>query len=134
MTAHFRNFEKFENSLGLYKRKTDLLKKKVCFRDGIKWIRVEEFGCYYFKESYDPNMPFRKVNLLRHDNQPQPDNITVPRYVNPRGSLTEDKINNLQEQMLFVKEQFRWFYEQVFKQQGENVRKKPKPSTRKKMK
>ncbi|KAJ8728609.1 hypothetical protein PYW07_006305 [Mythimna separata] len=65
MTDHFRSINDLQKKLNLTNRKVDENKQKVNFRDGIKWIRVEEFGDYLYKENYDEMMPFRKVDILK---------------------------------------------------------------------
>lgn len=46
MTDHFRKINELTNQLNLINRKKDENKEKVRLRDGIKWIRVEEYGSY----------------------------------------------------------------------------------------
>lgn len=65
MKLHFHDFNSMLQKLNLTHCKTDLLEKNVSFRDGIKRIRVEEFGSYLYKETYYQNTPFRKVDMLK---------------------------------------------------------------------
>ncbi|KAL4702600.1 hypothetical protein ACJJTC_016076 [Scirpophaga incertulas] len=65
MTDHFRKIDDLQNKLHLINRKKDVNKDKVSFRDGIRWIRVEEYGSYLYKESYDEYTPFKKVDILK---------------------------------------------------------------------
>ncbi|KAJ8887820.1 hypothetical protein PR048_014038 [Dryococelus australis] len=41
MEHHFRDTEDLPKRMKIFNRKKDLSNKKVCFRDGIKWLRVE---------------------------------------------------------------------------------------------
>nr|CAI5833893.1 unnamed protein product [Callosobruchus analis] len=69
MAFHFRNFEDLASVLNLINRKKNTLGENVPFRDGIKWIRVSEYGSYFYKESFDPHTPTKEVNIIR--NSPQ---------------------------------------------------------------
>lgn len=80
MTNHFRNINMLQTQLKVIKKKKNLLNEKVPFRDGIKWVRVEEFGSYLYKENYDPFTPFKKVSILHNENiKPNPENIYYTR-------------------------------------------------------
>ncbi|GBN13366.1 hypothetical protein AVEN_127509-1 [Araneus ventricosus] len=65
MTPHFRNFIDLHNKLQHTNRKRNVLNEKAVFREGVKWIRVEEFGSYLYKDCYDPYTPFKKVDLRK---------------------------------------------------------------------
>ncbi|GBM55055.1 hypothetical protein AVEN_146094-1 [Araneus ventricosus] len=65
MTPHFRNFKHLRNKVQLRNRKRNVLNVKVAFRDSVKWIRVEEFGSYLYKDCCDPYIPFKKVDLRK---------------------------------------------------------------------
>nr|CAI5842963.1 unnamed protein product [Callosobruchus analis] len=78
MAQHFRTISDLPQKLRVINRKKDELNKPVRFRDGIKWIRVEECGSYLYKESYDETVPFRKVNILQNKNRTSaPDNVDI---------------------------------------------------------
>lgn len=94
--------------------KKDELNENVRFRDGIKWIRVEEYGSYLYKESYDEMMPFRKVNILKQKSITQPPApIQLERFTEKYGTIADKKKANLIEQMPFIKEEYRYFYENI---------------------
>nr|CAI5864751.1 unnamed protein product [Callosobruchus analis] len=65
MAFHFRNFEDLASVLNLINRKKNTLGENVPFRDGIKWIRVSEYGSYFYKESFDPHTPFKENDTMR---------------------------------------------------------------------
>ncbi|KAG8298839.1 hypothetical protein J6590_007434 [Homalodisca vitripennis] len=86
--------------------------ENVRFRDGVKWIRVEEFGFYFFKESYDPNTPFKKVNIKRYVNQETgAQDIVIPRLFNKTGELSKEKKDNLFDQLPFIPEEVVLFHD-----------------------
>lgn len=114
MAQHFRKISELPQKLHLFNRKKDYLNEPVKFRDGIKWIRVEEYGSYLYKESYDETVPFRKVNILQNKNRTAaPDNIEVERIREKYGTISDEKRKNLRELLKFVKPEYRYFYELI---------------------
>lgn len=114
MAQHFRKISELPQTLRLINRKKDELNAPVRFRDGIKWIRVEEYGSYLFKESYDETVPFRKVNILQNKNRTlAPDNIEIERIRVKYGTISDEKRKNLRELLKFVKPEYRYFYEHI---------------------
>jgi len=45
--------------------------EKVRYRDGIRWLRVSEFGSYEHKESLAEDEPWKKVIICRSATQQQ---------------------------------------------------------------
>lgn len=118
MQFHFRDTENVMKNMKLINRKKDLLNEKVHFKTGIKWIRVEMFGSYLFKESYDYYTPFKMVCILKQKNSPSilPEDFHIPRQLQNTGSLSKEKIENLKEQICFVPEKDKWYYETIIEQ------------------
>lgn len=127
MEPHFRKIDDLAMSLKLVNRKKDLLGETVRFRDGIKWIRIDEFGSYLYKESYDPNTPFRKVEILRYkpktdqENPKGPSNCVCPNFIVPRintktGSLSAEKKEDIMQLLQYVPLEHRWYYEKVLQE------------------
>lgn len=115
MEPHFRKIADLPAKLRLVNRKKDELNEIVKFRDGVKWIRVEQYGSYLYKESYDENMPFKKVNILRNKNRETPPAIEIERFRDKYGTISEEKRQNLAEQLKFIKPEYRFFYEPIIK-------------------
>lgn len=115
MTQHFRDTDDLTQKMKLYNRKKDINKNNVQFRDSVRWIRVEEYGSYLFKTNYDENSPFQKVNIFKKlTTTPRLDTLaTLPRLQTKTGTLKQPKVDNLREQMIFIPEQYRWWYEQI---------------------
>lgn len=112
MANNFRKTDDLITKMKLFNRKKDLLGESVRFRDGVKWIHVEEYGFYCFKESYDPNTPFKKVNIKRYVNQEAGiGNISISRLSQKTGKLSKEKKENLKDQLPFIPEEYRWFYD-----------------------
>lgn len=115
MSLHFRETENLTKNLKLYNRKKDVSKNKVNFKDNIKWLRVEEYGSYLFKTTFDENTPFQKVNIKqRISGTPTVETpTTIPRLARKTGSIKQPKIEDLREQMMFIPDQYKWWYEQI---------------------
>ncbi|GBL83881.1 hypothetical protein AVEN_100791-1 [Araneus ventricosus] len=65
MTPYFRNCKDLYYTLQLTNLKRNVLNEKVAFRDSVKWIRIEKFGSYLYKDCYDPHTTFKKGDLRR---------------------------------------------------------------------
>lgn len=118
MSIHFRKFDDLASKLNLINRKKNFLNETVQFRDGIKWIRIDEYGSYLYKETYDPHTPFKKVNLIRNTRigNLDPADIELTRIEQKYGALSDEKIENLKTQLKFVKSQYQWFYQQIIRE------------------
>ncbi|GBO20261.1 hypothetical protein AVEN_103932-1 [Araneus ventricosus] len=95
--------------------KKDLLNDKVHFRDGIKLIRVDTFGSYLFKENFDGYTLFREVNIhieLKKKSS-LTDDFAILRLFRKTGTLSKEKVENLKEQLYFIPDQHKWFYQQA---------------------
>ncbi|XP_074039492.1 LOW QUALITY PROTEIN: uncharacterized protein [Leptinotarsa decemlineata] len=121
MEQYFRDVDSLPNKMGLVNKKKNLLNEKVPFRGGIKWIRIEEFGSYLYKESYDEYKPFKKVSLSKNNppkNNSPPTEFEFTRIHNKTGNISEQKIQNIREQLPFISEEHRGFYENII---GEEI-------------
>nr|CAH7728830.1 unnamed protein product [Callosobruchus chinensis] len=128
MENNFLAFNDLSAKLHIFNKKTNELKEKVNFRDNVKWVRVDEFGSYLYKESLDEMLPFHKVDLLKKGSRigTKNDNIKVERIVGKKGGLTTEKLSNLREQMMYIKEPYEWFYKQILEDNEGNPKKKRK--------
>lgn len=131
MTSHFRSFDNLSTQLRLFNRKKNTLNEKIAFRDGIKWIRVERYGYYLYKDTYDEYTPFKEVCILKGKGDVKPDNIALPRIQN-YGSISDEKLENLEVQVKYVPPEYRYYYENVImeekrkKNEGGSVKKNKK--------
>lgn len=113
MEHHFFNIEELPTSLKLINRKKNTENEKVNFRDDIKWIRVNEFGSYFYKTSYEENAPFKKVNILLKRPGLLPSlNMKLSKITEKTESLSQEKLDNIKAQLQFIDEKDKWFYEQ----------------------
>lgn len=124
MKSYFYDIDKLGPSLHLTNKKKNTTDQKVNFRDSIKWFRITECGSYLYKESLSEDEPFMKVNILKAGSKLASE-VEMERLEEKRGNLSEAKIQNLQEQMKFVKREYHWFYEEILpKKQEEGKNKK----------
>ncbi|KAL4713396.1 hypothetical protein ACJJTC_010381 [Scirpophaga incertulas] len=114
MTDHFRKIDDLQNKLHLINRKKDVNKDKVSFRDGIRWIRVEEYGSYLYKESYDEYTPFKKVDILKKNIASE--NFDIERIGRKYGTVSSEKKANIKDQLPFIKPEYRYYYETILAQ------------------
>lgn len=63
MEHFFYNFEELPSKLHLYKKVNNTINEKISLRDSVRWIRVDQFGFYFYKTSLDPFTPFLQVDL-----------------------------------------------------------------------
>lgn len=114
MENHFKDISVIEKSMNLLNKKKNILDEKVFLRDHIKWIRVQEYGSYMYKDTLDQNTPFLQVNILKNRHKKiDEDTFTLELIKNKSNSLSEEKIANLKEQIKFVHEEYRYFYEKI---------------------
>jgi len=65
MASNFYDLDELCEQLQVVNRKKNLAKQQVRFRDGIRWIRVERYGSYLYKESLDPFASFQQVDIRK---------------------------------------------------------------------
>ncbi|GBN82157.1 hypothetical protein AVEN_168835-1 [Araneus ventricosus] len=99
MEHYFRDTEDLPKKMKLFNRKKDLLNEKVHLRDGIKWIRVDTFGSYLFKENFDRYTPIREVNIHKDLKKKSflTDYFDILRLFRKTGTLSKEKVENLKE-------------------------------------
>ncbi|CAG9785725.1 unnamed protein product [Diatraea saccharalis] len=88
----------------------------LSFRDGVKWIRVDEYGSYLYKESYDEMTPFQKVDIFKKRGQVDP-NFEVSRVDGKYGTVSIEKKANIKDQLKFVKPEYRYYYESILREE-----------------
>lgn len=114
MTNNFRKIDSLVSDLKLVHRKKDVLKETVKFRDGIRWLRVREWGSYLYKESNDIHTPFKKVDLRKwQKNGKQPDVPLLEKVTRDYGVVSEEKKSDIRKLLPFVAAHSRIFYERI---------------------
>lgn len=113
MKNFFYNLEELPAKLHLYRKLNNTLNDKVNLRDSVKWIRVDNFGFYYYKINLDPFARFLQFDLHKKGTK---DILSAEIFLSKLsrcGDLTIEKMNNLQEKLNFIDEDYRWFYEEI---------------------
>lgn len=112
MSEKFFNISGLVAGLCLYNNKRNDLNELVKFRDSIRWIRVERFGYYLYKDCLDENAPFKRVNITQSGNEPT--DFEIEKNYVDQISVDNKKVDNLKEQIKFIPSQYHWFYNQIF--------------------
>lgn len=122
MENYFYNFDELPLKLRLVNRKTNMLKEKLNFRDNVKWIKVDEFGSFWYKNNLDEFSPFHKVELFKTGVKTltRADEIKLHRFSEKRGGLTSEKQNNLRAQLQYIKDEYKWYYEKILEENETN--------------
>ncbi|CAG9760242.1 unnamed protein product [Ceutorhynchus assimilis] len=117
--------EELPAKLYLFRKQTNTLNVKINMRDTVKWIRVEEFGYYFYKTYLSEYTPFLQVDLKKKGTKNVDRTLCAPtRVLTKTGGLTLEKIKNLQEQVQFVNESYRWFYEDIIEENVANPKRR----------
>jgi len=111
MKHHLKNIENIAIKLRLTNKKKNCEGEKVCFRDGIKWLRVTTVGMYQYKEDLNEETPFLTVNIFKGKTN-TPKECTLTEHIKPT-TISNEKIENLKSQLQLVPEEYKWFYEQL---------------------
>lgn len=111
MTNKFYKIDDLATGLGLYNNKRNDLNEPVKFRDSIRWIRVEKFGYYLYKDSLDESAAFKRVNIAQTGVEPV--DFELEKKESEEIPLDKLKVENLKDQLKFIPPQYHWFYDQV---------------------
>ena len=55
--------------------------ENVAFRDAVRWIRIDRFGHYSYRETLDDSIPRKTVNILHHDMDLETDEISLACFI-----------------------------------------------------
>ncbi|CAH2012972.1 unnamed protein product [Acanthoscelides obtectus] len=113
MVDKFVDIKELPRKLGFVDRKKTTTNEKFSFRD-VRWIQIEEFGITKYRYSFDETenwtiVDIRKQRNLDRRGQNEPLLVNVDR-IRPIGA---NKFDNIQEQIPFIPENFRGFYENL---------------------
>ena len=113
MDSRFFTLKDLPKSLGLTNNHTNTQGEAVKFRDGIRWIRVTEFGSYQYREAIDESLPWKKVILSPASCQP-PENIElVPKSIKCGSRINTKKLADIKKQLPYVPIVYRGFYQDI---------------------
>lgn len=114
MANNFYDLDELCEQLQVVNRKKNLAKQQVRFRDGIRWIRVEKYGSYLYKESLDPFTPFQQVDIRKKMTQRDKTvDISWKKIVGAHGCVSEEKKKDVRSLLPFVEPALRVFYNDI---------------------
>ena len=108
MQDRFFYFKSLPDVLGLYNNHTNTDGEAVQFRDGVRWIRVSEFGSYKYKGDFDATSPWKKVMIRRFGFQGLP---TADLMATSGGiKINAKKLMDIKKQIPYIPVSYRPFY------------------------
>jgi hypothetical protein len=111
MQGNLYDIKALPGSLGLTHRKITTDGEPVRFRDGVKWIRVEEFGSYKFKESLDEEAEWKTVDLMKAGNAVTEHTLSISDYCTKlSGHIKKAKKDDIKKQMEYIPDIYKEFY------------------------
>jgi len=103
MQGNLYDIKSLPESLGLTHRKITTDGEPVRFRDGMKWIRVEEFGSYKYKESLDEEAEWKTVDLRKTDSAMTGHTLNISDYCTKvSGHIKKPKKVDISKQMKYI--------------------------------
>lgn len=120
MADKFYNIKNLPALLHLKNNPKTVDGQKVQFRDKVKWVRIDRFGFYKYRESYDETEPWKTVKLLKPHIDGMPD-ITLTFRPTRKCMLKEAKIKDLQKQLAFIPTIYHCFYDSIISASGSSV-------------
>lgn len=121
MEHHFKLIPEIATKLYLINKKKNTLEEKISLRDNVKWIRVEEYGSYYYKDTLDENTPFLKVDIMKSRHRKlEKEDFKLELIRNKNNALSAEKNSNLKEQLQYIDDEYKYFYQKVIGCETEN--------------
>jgi hypothetical protein len=109
MDGAMKNLKALPGLLGLTQKTTDDSGKKVPFKNGVKWIRVDTFGQYKYKKSHDEAAPFQTVTILKKHAHLPTAPLEVPSKSDPH-PISAEKKTDIEKQLPYVPSVYQNFY------------------------
>ena len=98
-------------------RKKNTLGEKVPFRSGIKWLQITRFGFYDYKETYDLYTPFKRVCILKNQNQKVESTRIKFDFQNlipmEKHVISTEKLNDIRHQLRYIPPDDQPYYRKV---------------------
>lgn len=114
MADKFVDIKALPKSLGLFNSQKNSFGEKIAFRDKVKWIRVDTFGSYKYRESHDDNETWKLVNLQKAASlaesppiMPEVTLIAIPEQQYP---IKHNKLTDIRKQLHLIPDIYRGFY------------------------
>ena len=89
-----------KTSLGLVKQTVNVDGEKIEMRDKVRWVKMTDFGTYYYKHSFDDNEPWKEVKIFHGCNAPTPPQLhLLPAQQVP---IKAAKLRDIQKQLKYI--------------------------------
>ena len=114
MKCRFVNVKGLPKSLHLINRSVTTDSGRVAFRDGVRWILVDKYGQYKYRESFSENEPWKMVDLLPSRSNASV-NVDVELEQLPSGNIPIKpcKLKDIEKQKPFIPPLLRSFYDSL---------------------
>lgn len=106
MNSRFYAMKGLPHLLGLKTTSYNSSGEKISFCDSVRWIRVNCFGQYQYRESLDDSLPWKVVNLLQCQTMAYGVKTSLVPLLKPQASIAINNIKRLdiQKQLPYVPE------------------------------
>lgn len=115
MADKFINIKELGQQLNLIHNTKNTIGKKVNFQKGIRWIRVEEFGIYKYRESLSEEEPWKEVDLNKKRCETLSSQPMLSSKVRDNKEIDAAKWNDIQKLLPYLDEVFRGFFQSLKK-------------------
>ena len=89
-----------KTSLDLVNQTVNVDGEKIEMRDKVRWVKMTDFGTYYYKHSFDHNELWKEVKIFRGCNAPTPPQLhLLPAQQVP---IKAAKVRDIQKQLKYI--------------------------------
>ena len=76
--------------------------EKVRFCDSVRWVRVDTFGCYHYRQSRNDNEPWKSVSLSNKKTTGNIGAVGLPMRMYAKSSVKAVKLSDLAKHSPFI--------------------------------
>ena len=112
MNGKFYDLKQLPRALGIRNTTNNTDGERICFRDNIRWVRVEKFGEYSYKNSISDSAPWHHVQLTASDSTSQCDlnALLLPECTKP---VSDKKLCDIKKLLPFIPAVYQEFYHKL---------------------
>ena len=111
MSGKFVDIKTLPHLLQFLNRKINTAGEKVSFRDNIKWLKIDEFGSYKYRHSFDNNEEWKVVNIRRLQTSTNiPIIADLEHKPQTAKTIKQNKINDIEKQLPYIPTVHQEFY------------------------
>lgn len=108
MHGKMKKIKTLPDSLGLTLKKVNTQGQRIPFKSGIKWIRIDEFGKYRYRESFAEDEEWKEVNIMKGESN---HDVVIPSRSTDSVPIKVNKYNDIMKQMAYIPQTYRPFYQ-----------------------